>query len=64
MFLYGEEIDSRLNWPLGKSERLARRQKIPHVVLPDGSLRFEWDKIEPLLKFMPTVPDEGPCTDK
>ena len=35
MFLYGEEVDQRLNWSLGRAERLARREKLPHVVLPD-----------------------------
>ncbi len=37
---YGEDIDRRLNWPLGRAERLARKQKLPHYVLPDGSIRF------------------------
>jgi hypothetical protein len=53
MFLYPEEIDKRLNWPLGRAERLARRRKLPHVVLPDGSIRFEWEAIEPLLVRVP-----------
>ena len=48
-----EEIDARLNWALGRAERLARRGKLPHVVLPDGSIRFEWESIETLLQRMP-----------
>ena len=36
--LYGEEIDQRLNWPLGRAERLARRKKLPHYVL--GAVHF------------------------
>lgn len=52
-FLLPEEIDQRLNWPAGKAERLARRKKLPHVVLPDGSIRFEWEQIEPTLKRVP-----------
>lgn len=51
--LYGEEIDQRLSWPLGRAERLARRKRLPHVVLPDGSIRFEWASIEPLLTRVP-----------
>jgi hypothetical protein len=27
--LYGEEIDRRLNWPLRRAEKLARRGKLP-----------------------------------
>jgi len=47
--LLPEEIDQRLNWPPGRAERLARRKKLPHVVLPDGAIRFEWEQIEPTL---------------
>ena len=43
------ELDKRLRWPLGRAERLARRGKLPHVVLPDGTIRFEWETIEPLI---------------
>jgi len=50
---YPEDIDKRLNWPLGKSERLARRRKLPHVLLPDGSIRFIWEEIERLLVHVP-----------
>jgi hypothetical protein len=53
MFLYAEDIDRRLNWPLGTARRLARRGKLPHVVLPDGSIRFEWPAIEGLLRRVP-----------
>jgi hypothetical protein len=53
MFLYPEEIDQRLSWPLGRAARLARRQQLPHVVLPDGSIRFEWPTIEAMVKRVP-----------
>jgi hypothetical protein len=53
MFLYPEEIDERLNWPLGRAAKLAKRQRLPHVVLPDGSIRFEWSAIEFLVKHVP-----------
>jgi hypothetical protein len=59
MFLYPEDIDQRLNWPLGQAERLARRKKLPHVILPDGSIRFEWKTIEPLLVRVPGTPKEA-----
>lgn len=59
MLLYPEDIDQRLSWPLGRAERLARRRKLPHVVLPDGSIRFEWTQVERLIQ---RIPVEGePC---
>ncbi len=60
MLLYPEDIDRRLNWPLGRAERLARRRRLPHVRLPDGSIRFEWDPIERLLDYVPAK-GEQPC---
>ncbi len=59
MLLYPEDIDQRLSWPLGKALRLARRRKLPHVVLPDGSIRFEWEDIEDLLQRVPVSAAEG-----
>ena len=47
--LYPEDIDQRLNWSLGKAERLARQRRLPYVLLPDGSIRFQWEDIERLL---------------
>ena len=49
----GIEVDHRFNWPLGKAERLARQRRLPHYLLPDGSLRFQWDDIEPLVVHVP-----------
>ena len=43
--LFGEEIDRRLRWSPGRSERLARRNALPHLVLPDGAIRFSWDDV-------------------
>lgn len=53
MFLYPEDVDRRLNWPLGRAERLARRRRLPHVLLPDGAVRFRWEEIEPLIRVVP-----------
>jgi hypothetical protein len=51
-YLYGEEIDRRLNWPLGRAERMARRAKLPHIVLPDGAIRFDWQAVEKMLRHV------------
>jgi hypothetical protein len=59
MLLLPDEIDQRLNWPPGRAERLARRKRLPHIVLPDGSIRFERAEIEPLLI---RVPAQAPVT--
>ena len=50
--LYGDDIDHRLSWPLGRADRLARRGKLPHVLLPDGSVRFEWEEIVKLVRHV------------
>ena len=49
MYLYPDDIDKRLNWPPGTALRMARRRRLPHTILPDGSIRFLWSEIEPLL---------------
>jgi hypothetical protein len=58
--LYGEEIDQRLNWPLGRAERLARQRRLPYVLLPDGSIRFRWEDIEALIQ--PVQASSGPVS--
>ena len=44
------EVDLLLRYPPGRSERLARRGKLPHVALPDGVIRFNADVIGTLLE--------------
>jgi hypothetical protein len=57
--LYGEDIDQRLNWPLGRAEKLARqRRPALRPLLPDGSIRFRWEEIERLVQTVP--PSSGP----
>jgi len=58
--LYPEEVDQRLNWPLGRASKLARQRRLPYVLLPDGSFRFDWNEIEPLVVRVPvSVPIVG-----
>lgn len=49
----GIDVDKALGWSLGKADRLAKRGKLPHIKLPDGSIRFDWREIEPLLVRVP-----------
>ncbi len=44
LYLYPEDVDRRLSWPLGRAERLARQRRLPYVLLPDGSIRLKWEE--------------------
>jgi hypothetical protein len=57
--LYPEEIDNRLNWPLGTAARLARRRQLPHYLLPDGSIRLCWEEVQPFVRRMPVPERQG-----
>jgi hypothetical protein len=54
--LYPDDIDARLNWPPGRASNLARRGKLPHYILPDGSIRIRWDEVTPLVRHVPATP--------
>jgi hypothetical protein len=41
-----DELDHRLGYRRGRSARLASRGLIPHLVLPDGEIRFDEATIE------------------
>ena len=64
MFIYPEELDKRLGWKPGRAERLARQRRLPYVLLPDGSIRFEWDEIEPLIVRVHAAATVGGCADE
>lgn len=48
-------IDRLLGWKPGKAERLARQRRLPHIILPDGSIRFDRAEIEALIVRVPAV---------
>ena len=50
--VYPEQIDRNLNWPLGTAARLARRNRLPHYVLPDGSLRMRWEEVRVMVRHV------------
>jgi hypothetical protein len=62
--LYPDEIDARLNWPPGRTSRLARTGKLPHYILPDGSIRLRWDEIAPLVQHIPSAPEKPKGGDR
>ena len=47
--LVPREVDDLLRYRAGRSARLARAGKLPHVVLPDGEIRFFQHEIDELL---------------
>jgi hypothetical protein len=55
MYLTPEQVDERLSWPPGRAERLARRRHLPHVLLPDGRIRFLWEQVERHITYVPSV---------
>ena len=57
-FLYPEDIDRHLNWPLGTAARLARRLRLPHYRMPDESIRFRFDEVTDLVRRVPLTPAE------
>lgn len=58
MFILPDEVDRRVSWKPGRAERMARQRRLPHVLLPDGSVRFDWSEIEPLIVRVPAA-DQG-----
>ncbi len=44
------ELDRQFGWNTGTARKLAEKGRLPHVLLPDGSIRFEMDQILPLVK--------------
>ena len=59
--LYPEQIDRRLNLPIGTAARMARQRKLPHVVLPNGSIRFAWGAVRRTLRRVPASAATTPC---
>ena len=54
------EVDKIFLWPAGRAQRLARRGRLPHVVLPDGkTIRFDRAEVEALVKRVPVTPAAG-----
>lgn len=44
------EVDLLFRYRLGRSEKLAKAGVLPHVVLPDGEIRFEEAEITAVIK--------------
>jgi hypothetical protein len=53
MFIFPEEVDRRMRWKPGRAERLARQRRLPHVLLPDGSIRFDPAEVDSLIVRVP-----------
>jgi hypothetical protein len=58
-YLYPEQIDKRLNWPLGTAARLARKERLPHYRLPDGAIRFNLEEVVALVRHIAPSERQG-----
>jgi hypothetical protein len=56
--LMPREVDGLLRYPRGRSQRLAKKNKLPHIVLPDGEIRFPEEEINKLLRPPERTPGE------
>jgi hypothetical protein len=56
MFMSPEDVDRRMGWRPGRAERLARQRRLPYLLLPDGSIQFDWSELEPLIVRVRAVP--------
>lgn len=48
--LRGFDVDIALRWPNRRAEKLAKKGLIPHLILPDGSIRFRQSDIEAIVR--------------
>lgn len=51
--LHAGEVDRRLGLTPGSSRRLARRGLLPHLILPDGTVRFLWREVLRVIQRRP-----------
>ena len=43
------EVDGIMRWRAGKAERLARKNMLPHLLLPTDEVRFTLEDVEQIL---------------
>ncbi len=55
MLIFPEDLDKQMGWRPGRSERLSRQRRLPHVLLPDGSIRFDQAEINQLIVRVPAT---------
>lgn len=59
VMLVGFEVDELFRWPKHMAQRLAQRGKLPHLILPDGSIRFERQAVLAVVKRQPVTDPKG-----
>jgi hypothetical protein len=64
-FASPELIDERFGWSIGTAKRLARKGRLPHYLLPDGTVAFLLAEVEALVQRRPmpgdtSTPTTGP----
>lgn len=58
--LIPRQVDQLLRYPRGRSMKLAKAGKLPHVTLPDGEVRFLEAEIEQLILKCATAASVAP----
>lgn len=48
--LVPQQIDSWLGYPRGRAKKMANASLIPHIVMPDGEIRFDRSVIKQWLR--------------
>lgn len=56
-FLHPSDVDQLLQWPRGRTMRLARLGRFPAVLLPGGEYRVRREDLEALVRKGHTMPD-------
>jgi hypothetical protein len=56
--IWPEQVDRHFNWPVGTAARLARRRRLPHYLLPDGSVRMCLEEVQALVRHIPLRTEE------
>ena len=54
------EVDRIFRYPRGRSLKLARKNQLAHVKLPDGEIRFDADVIQQIIKGSLSVAADEP----
>jgi len=56
------EVDRLYCWPAGRAQRLARRGKLPHYVLPNSEIRFRYAEVAALVTPAGPLPPNSVIT--
>ncbi len=56
------EVDLFLRYPIGRSLKLAKKGLLPHIILPDGEIRFNEEDVQGLLRYHNSRKETDSCS--